>query len=140
MQLKSPNGIYQIKLPLYIKEHTVMSGICIDNITGKLLMYPLQRQVENDLQDAFKSSGRFIKYLPSLPKYVGGPVDFMIGSKYLRYYPEKVFSLPVNADGRRGVIGSPHFIFTEIDRHMGKRCLVSYLSYQYQLERISNKP
>ena len=49
----------------------------------------------------------------------------MIGVKYLRYYPEKMFQLPSglatykswfkNGDGTRGVIGSRHRVFTVIE-------------------------
>ena len=63
--------------------------------------------------------------LPQFQKYVGGDTDFMLGIKYLRYYPEKLFQLPSgltihisclkNADGTRGVVGGPHKVFTEIE-------------------------
>ena len=49
----------------------------------------------------------------------------MIGIKYLRYYPEKIFQLPSglsiykswfkNPDGSRGVISGPHEVFTRIE-------------------------
>ena len=70
----------------------------------------------------------------------------MVGSKYLRYYPEKIFSLLssltiyrspfLNAKGGRGVIGGPHAVFTEIDRSIGRSCKFSYLSEQYRLFKL----
>ena len=73
--------------------------------------------------------------LPQFQKYVGGDTDFMLGIKYLRYYPEKVFQLPSglkNADGTRGVVGGPHKVFTEIEPkyHMNT---ATFLSDQYKL-------
>ena len=60
-----------------------------------------------------------------MPVFVGGHTDFMIGVKYLWYYPEMVFQLPSglavykswfkNADGARGVIGHTYRVFTEIE-------------------------
>ena len=50
----------------------------------------------------------------------------MIGIKYLRYHPEKIFQLPSgltlfrpifkNIDGSREVIGGPHHIFCAIEK------------------------
>ena len=37
---------------------------------------------------SYKQIGVDVKHLPKLPKYVGGNADFMIGIKYLRYYPD----------------------------------------------------
>ena len=90
----------------------------------------------------YRKEGKNPQYLPRLPKFVGGHTDFMLGIKYLRYYPEKIFQLPsgltiykswfLNSDGSRGVIGGPHKLFTEIE----SRCHVNsttFLSEQYQL-------
>ena len=66
----------------------------------------------------------------------------MLGIKYLRYYPEKVFQLPSgltiyrswfkNANGARGVEGGPHKLFREIESryHMNT---ATFLSDQYKL-------
>ena len=54
----------------------------------------MRGRVEDDIKKAYKISGGNLKELPKLPKSVGGHTDFMIGIKYLRYYPEKVFQLP----------------------------------------------
>ena len=87
--------------------------------------YPLKGQVETDVRSGCISNGKGPKYLPKLPTFVGGHTDFMIGVKYLRYFPEKVFQLPSglainkswfkNAVGTRGVIGYPHRVFTETE-------------------------
>ena len=86
--------------------------------------------------------------LPHLPKCAGGDVDFMIGSKYLRYHPEPIFTLPsgltiykspfVNADGSRGVIGGPHSIITQIDKAQNnqKMCQLAYLTEQHKIYRM----
>ena len=97
----------------------------MDQITLKSPNHPLKGRVETDIKNKYKSSGGDPKGLPKLPTFVGGHTDFMIGIKYLRYYPEKVFQLPSgltvyksyfkNADGSRGVIGGPHKVFSEIE-------------------------
>jgi len=56
-----------------------------------------------------------------------GNVDFLIGIKYLRYFPQLIFQLPSglaiyksvfqNADGGYGVIGGPHEVFTAIEQN-----------------------
>ena len=104
-----------------------MTGVCLDQITLEFPNYPLKGKVENDIQKAFAKAGRNVSNLPTLPKSVGGHVDFMVGIKYLRYHPEVVFQMPSgltiyrsmfkNADGGRGVIGGPHEIFSEIEKH-----------------------
>ena len=72
-----------------------MSGVCLEKITATFPSYPLQGEVEQDLIQAFKKTKKRIsKQLPKLPKFVGGDTDFMIGIRYLRYYPEKIFELP----------------------------------------------
>ena len=48
----------------------------------------------------------------------------MISMQYLKYFPKKIFSLPnglsiyesqfLSSDGSRGLVGSPHKVFTEV--------------------------
>ena len=84
-------------------------------------------KVQDDIQENYKQTGGDVSKLPQLPPSVGGNVDFMIGVKYLRYFPELVFQLPSglsiyrsnfqNSDGSRGVIGGPHKVFTNIEEY-----------------------
>ena len=93
--------------------------------------YPLKGQVEADVKNGYISNGKDPVYLPKLPEFVGGQTDFVIGEKYLRCYPEKVFQLPSgiaifniwfkNADGTRGVVGDSHEVFTEIESSQYKK-------------------
>ena len=141
-QVKTKHRIYKIQLPLFNDNEAALSGVCLDEITMKFPTYPMRGWVEVDIKKAYKISGGSLKELPKLPKSVGGHTDFMIGIKYLRYYPEKVSQLPSglsiyrswfkNADGTRGVIGGPHKVFTEIEStyHISS---VSFVSNQYQL-------
>ena len=68
----------------------------------------------------------------------------MIGIKYLRYHPEKIFQLPSgltiyrsifkNIDGSRGVIGGPHHIFSAIEKqHHLVTSKSTFFSNQYDL-------
>ena len=85
----------------------------------------LKGQVEADVRNDYTSNGKVPKYLPKLPAFVGDHTDFMIGVKYLLYYPKKVFqllsglaiykSLFKNADGTRGVTEGPQRVFTDIE-------------------------
>ena len=72
----------------------VMSGLVIDQISSIFPNYPLKGEVQSDIQAAYKKNGGELKDLPKLPESVGGQADFMIGIKYLRYHPEKIYSLP----------------------------------------------
>lgn len=48
-----------------------------------------------DIKDEYVRSGGNIEHLPSVPDYVDGcEVDFMVGIKYLRYFPAVIFQLP----------------------------------------------
>ena len=144
----STHGIFSVKLPLHNGQEANMSGICLEQITNTFPKYPLQGKVESDIVHAFKKANINKKEeLPKLPKEVGGDTDFMIGIKYLRYYPEEIFKLPsgltiyqskfVSSDGTRGVIGGPHQVFTQIEKHFNgcNKLANTFLSQQYNLFR-----
>ena len=123
---KTEHGIYTVRIPLKDGDDATMTGVCLDKITSTFPQYPLQGKVENDIHDEFKRQDGDAKYLPKLPSFVGGNVDFMIGIKYLRYHPKPIFQLPSgltifksmfkNADGGCEVIGGPHEVFTKIEK------------------------
>ena len=141
-EVKSNHGIFQVKLPLFNGSEATFSKVCLDQITVKFPQNPLKGIVEEDIAAGYKRQGNSSRDLPQLPQSVGGDTDFMLGIKYLRYYPEKVFQLPSgltiyrswfqNADGTRGVVGGPHKVFTEIESryHMNT---ATFLSDQYKL-------
>ena len=146
---KSDHGIYQVKMPLHNGENATMSGVCLEKITATFPSYPLQGEVEQDLIQAFKETKKRIsKQLPKLPKFVGGDTDFMIGIRYLRYYPEKIFELPTgltiyeskfkNIDGTRGIVGGPQHVFTEIEKRFygSVQQQKTYLLQQYSLFKM----
>ena len=110
ISVESPYGIYQISLPLYNGRKAIMSGTVIDEIASEFPTYPLSK-VQEDIQEAYIVNGGNVEDLPKLPQHIGGRVDFMLGIKYLRYHPQKVFSMPsgltiyrssfLNVDGSR---------------------------------------
>ena len=118
---ESPYGEYKITLKKADGKWIRVAGACLEKIADTFPQYPLHGAVEDDIRSAFKASGGKLKDLPKLPKYIGGDVDFMFGSKLLRYHPKPVFELPSgltifesvfqNADGGRGVVGGPHEVF-----------------------------
>ena len=115
----------QVKLPSFNDSGSTFSRACLDQITVKFPQYPLNEIVEEYIAAGYKRQRNNPTDLPQLQKYVGRDTDFMLGIKYLRYYPEKLFQLPSgltihisclkNADGTRGVVGGPHKVFTEIE-------------------------
>ena len=122
----------------------VLAGACIEKITTTFPMYPLQGQVRRDIEDAYRLKGGVVDELPGLPEAVGGDVDFLVGAKYLRYYPEPIFSLPsgltiykspfLNVDGTRGVVGGPHSVFTEVSKMFNSQHKqLSHFSEQLQM-------
>ena len=146
---KSPHGIYSIKLPLANGKESIMTGICLERITTKFPYYPIAGKIEDDIKKNFASSGGDCISLPKLPEKVGGEVDFMVGIKYLRYFPNLVFQLPSglsiykshfkNADGSDGVIGGPHHVFTEIEKyhHLHEKSQNNFVKNQQQIQEIS---
>lgn len=138
----SEYGVYEVKIPLHNGENAVFFGVCLEKITACFPDYPLDGKVQRDIHDGYKSIGGDVKDLPSLPKTVGGDVDFMIGAKYMRYHPKKIFSLPSGLtiyeslfqgyNGSRGIVGGPHQVFTEIQRQNSSHA-TTYLNQQYKL-------
>ena len=138
---------YTNQLPLFNGNEGTLSGVCLDEIPMKFQTYPMRARMEDDIKTAYKISEGNLK---ELPKSVGGNTDFMIGIKYLRYYPEKVFQLPSglsiyiswfkNADGTREVIGRPHKVFTEIESAsfgFSKFCIKSISAFQIRISSES---
>ena len=137
----SHHGRYKVSLPLHNGETLELEGLCMDALTGEFPSFPL-KEVENDLQTAFESSATqvtncagVVTSLPKLPKEVGGETDIMIGSQYLKFYPEKVLKLAsgltlyesmlMNSDGTRGVVCGPHRSFTEFLQRQGSHISMS---------------
>lgn len=126
---------------MYDQSVAKFTGVCLDQVTAT---FPTQHlhEVELDIQQEFAKTKGNINNLPKLPKSIGGDVDFVIGIKYLRYYPEKVFQLPSgltvyrsmfkNTDGSIGVIGGPHRIFNQITAHVGFTNKFNFISNQYK--------
>ena len=107
------HGLYNVRIPLHNGSEANLSGICLDKITSKFPLYPLE-EVEQDIHKTYIAQNGDPKTLPKLPSFIGGDVDLMIGVQYLRYYPEKCFSLPngltiyrsqfISSDGHRGIV------------------------------------
>ena len=75
----------------------------------------------------------------------------MIGIRYLRYYPEKIFELPTgltiyeskfkNIDDTRGIVGGQHHVLTEIEKcfYGSVQQQKTYLSEQYSLLKMGHQ-
>ena len=145
IKMESKHGIYQVRLPLVNGKDAVLAGVCLDQITNQFPSYPIKGEIEDDIKVAYTQNGGILQDLPRLPDCIGGDVDFMIGSKYTRYHPQAIFSLPsgltiykspfLSTDGIQGVIGGPHSVITAIDKahNNEKMCQHAYLSEQFKL-------
>ena len=137
----SQHGIYKANLPLYDGSQATMSGVCLDNISSKFLLYPVQGKVLNDITKVYKDAGGDARTLPKISKSVGGDVDFIIGIKYLRYYPKMIFQLPSGLTIYESVFenadrGGPHKIFNNIRNYLAKDNIhITFFSNQYSLYR-----
>ena len=143
---KSHHGIFSVKLPLSNGKDATLTGVCIDKITETFPFYPLSGKVENDIIKDFEEKVGNRSLLPRLPKEVGGNVDFMVGIKYFRYFPELVYQLSSgltihrshfkNVDGTRGVIGGPHQVFTEIEKFhsLCQESTLNFVTNQNQIQ------
>ena len=87
------NGIYNVSLPLGSGGEALMQDLCLNKVTGVFPTFSLKK-AEKDIKNHYKKSGGDVGKLPRLPSKVGGEVDIMIGVKYLKYFPEKVYKLP----------------------------------------------
>ena len=142
--------VHTVELPTHDTTEARFTGVCLEKITETFPQYPIHGAVDQDIRTAYKIAGGSLQDLPTLPKSVGGDVDFMIGIKYLRYHPEFMFQLPSgltiykskfkNVDGGRGVIGGPHEVFSAMERQFHlKKGLSSFLCEQQKLYSFSYK-
>ena len=141
-QAQARHGIWSVKLPLANGEDATMSGACFDQITETFPMYPLKGVIEEDIRTAYHEAGNDVRDLPDLPQFVGGDPDFMVGSKFMKYFPVEQFRLPSgltiyksmfeNPDGSTGVIGGPHWLISQIEEQHYHRTM-AFLTSQRQM-------
>ena len=142
----SEHGVYKVTLQTYEGKSVTIRGLCLTHVTCRFPTYPL-KEIEEDVRATYQSLGKSLDDLPRLSKYVGGETEIMLGSKYLKYHPKFVFEMPcglrvyrscfVSVDGTRGVIGGPHSVITELQKHLEGSYLTlgTYLSQQLILYR-----
>ena len=120
------HGEYSVRLPLKSGEDAKMTCLCLDQITIPFPKYPL-KTVEKDIhKELEKTDKNVLPFLPRLPDKVGGPVDIMIGSAYLKYSPREIARLESgltiydsmfkSPDGSTGVVAGPHPEFDKAER------------------------
>lgn len=79
--------------------------------------------MQDDVVKSYKNHEIDTKVFLKLPQCLGGHLDLMLGIKYLRHYPDKVFQLQTgltiyrswfkNAGGTRHFIGEPYKILQD---------------------------
>ena len=123
-------GIFGVDLPLADGGYASLQGGCMEVITERFPQYPMKGEIEEDIRKAYAvAAENDVKKLPQLPESIGGDTDFMMGSRYRKFFPMEIFRLPSglsicksmfkNPDGTRGVICGPHPLITRIDRQYG---------------------
>ena len=146
----SKHGEYQVRLPLHNGMNAVFSGICLDKITVTFPQFPLDGEITKDIHQACNTAGYPVKDLSSYPPSIGGDIDFMIGMKYIKYFPVQEFALPsgfavcrspfVNIDGSRGVLCGPHSVITSVCKSFNcTRTYQAYLSEQMRQYRMGHQ-
>ena len=154
-----PYGEWKVRLPLKDGSDATLIGLCVDEVTEKFPEYPLD-QVEEDFRSEFGNKPEnqlSCPRLPKLPSKIGGKVDIMIGSQYLKHFPIEIGrlesgltlyrSLFQSKDGTDGIIAGPHPAFTSTNRasHFSVGSSRSYYSsavraYFDYLDKIRDVP
>ena len=72
----------------------MLTGVALSKITSDFPIYDLT-EVETEIREkCYKIGGqKLVSRLPRLPTQVGGDTDLLIGSKYLKYFPDDVKNL-----------------------------------------------
>ena len=121
-----------------------MRGLVMKDVTNPIALYHLQ-EAYDELAAAHAVAGGG-KDLPAVPPTVGGRrVDFMVGIKYLRFFPVLNFSLPSGLSiytaqirtlcGNQGVIGGPHSSWNHAAAQMEYMSPFSFLSAELRAYR-----
>ena len=142
------HGEYEVSLPLFDGTNIPFTGLCLDQITQKFPVYPLQGAIEDDLNQAHNLTGDKRK-LPRLPRTVGGlRTAFMMGVKFKKHFPKEIFMMPSglsifesqfrNPDGSRGIICGPHRLIAEIEASANMSA-AAFFSQEFQLYRNGYK-
>jgi hypothetical protein len=133
-----PHGDEQFHLEMECgKKKATITGLRMPHITTPFPVYQLQRAWEDLQKQAYKADKSLT--LPSVDVEVGGSgVDVILGIKYLKYYPELVYSLPSglavykaklkSASGCQAVLGGPHAVWSaaaEKAQHMNPRAYLT---------------
>ena len=121
-------GVFSIRLPLYDGNNAVLSGLSMPKITTEFPLYNLGN-VERDIRNECRKIGgeSLVSRLPKLPSKVGGQTDILMGIKYAKYFPKKVFEFETGLGiyesvfksrcGSRGVVSGPHKEFSKIEKN-----------------------
>ena len=100
------------------KTRATITGLRLANITNRFPLWELQ-SAWDELNSAYKVENPSGEDLPRTEKSIGGrQVDLMIGIRYLKYYPQPLFTLPSGltvyralfqgVGGLQGVLGGVH--------------------------------
>ena len=136
-RIEIPYGDEQFALPLDGDQRLAMvTALRMPQITS---VFPLVKLQEAWDELAAEAASQQIGRLPTVDDTIGGKaVDLIIGIKYLKYYPEYVFSLPSGLaiykakfksfSGHQAVLGGPHAAWEEAAAAVGHMNPRAYLT------------
>lgn len=103
-----PGGDVQFHLHLAKEnEQATLTGLQMPKVTTPFPHWDLQHAF-NELQEGYKRALPDGPPLPTPPSEVGGvEVDVLLGIRYLKYFPERKFSLPCGLSIYEGLFKSP---------------------------------
>ena len=143
------HGDEQFCLPLAEdKIKATITALRIPHITCKFPVWPLQEAFK-ELASAYMEEHPGSAELPQVPKEAGGDeVGIMLGSKYLKYFPEHIFSLPgglgvyktkfKTPDGFQGCLGGPWAGWKDTMEAMHGLSPRDYLTWEARVYHMQN--
>ena len=123
------DGVYSIRLTLDDGSDALLSGLCLPKITAKFPLYDLGI-VETYIHEECRKLGgqELLNQLPKLPAVVGGETDILLGIRYAKYFPNKIYKFDTGLGiyesvfrspcGAKGVVGGPHKEFSKIEKNL----------------------
>ena len=143
-----PGGDVQFWLELNKpNEQATLTGLNMPKVTTAFPDWNLQAAYE-DLQKGYRQMLPNGPALPAPPAHLGGvEVDIMMGIRYLKYFPEKKFSLPCglaifegqfkSPDGLSGILGGTHKSWRNARDSVQLLTREIFLTHEFRAYRVS---
>lgn len=130
------------------KRFATFRGLRMQDVSCKFPCWPLA-EVWQELSTAYTKSNPEGKPPAVEPEIGGCAVDLMLGIRYSKYYPEKLFSLPSGLGlykaklkgygGMQGVLGGPHDVWNNVMSSANFMGPGAYLTAEFKALRYQNE-